>query len=99
MNWENCINSQFVHELPAEPVFGLTFYGVGCQYEAKTKEKYNDFLKVLFVFAPYIYDKYKDIYDAKKHNHFGYKLPIDGDDVMQVLRCGSSPKIKEILDK
>ena len=70
-----------------------------CQFDCHTKEKYDDMMKIMFVFAPYIYDKYKDIYDPNKHNHFGYKLPIDGEDVMQVLRCGPSPKVKDMLDK
>lgn len=69
-----------------------------CQFDCHTKEKYDDLMKIMFVMIPYIYDKYKDIYDQDKHCHFGYKLPIDGDDVMRILRCDPSPKVKEILD-
>ena len=70
-----------------------------CQYECHTKEKYDDVMKFIFVMLPYIYDKYKDIYDPNKHNHFGYRLPIDGDDVMKIFKCGPSAKVKEILNQ
>lgn len=68
-----------------------------CQYDAKNKERYSDFLKILFVFKPYIYNKYKKIFDKDRHCHYDYKLPIDGDDVMKVLHCGPSERVKNIL--
>ena len=69
-----------------------------CQYESKSKEKYDDVMKLIFVMRPYIYDKYKDIFDPVKHNHYEYKLPVNGDDIMYIFGCGSSPKVKFALD-
>lgn len=33
-----------------------------------------------------------------KHRMFGYKLPVNGDDVMKILGIGPGPKIGEVLD-
>lgn len=68
------------------------------QYECGTKDKYDDLLKIIFVMCQYLYEQYKEIYDPNKHNHFGYKLPIDGDDIMEILNCGPSSKVKDILE-
>lgn len=68
-----------------------------CQYKCKTKEKFDDFLKVLFTIDPTLYESLKDI-NYKDCNHFGYTLPVDGDDVMEIAKIGPSSDVKRILD-
>lgn len=68
-----------------------------CQYDCQNKEKFNDFLKCLFVFRPYLYSKF-NILDDKIHNHYEYKLPINGDDIMRILNIPPGEKVKKILN-
>jgi tRNA nucleotidyltransferase/poly(A) polymerase len=37
--------------------------------------------------------------DDKNYMFYGYKLPVTGEDVMEIFNISPSPKIKEILDK
>ena len=69
-----------------------------CQYECKNEEKFNDFINCLYVIKPYLYEKF-NILDKNIHNHYNYKLPVNGDDIMNYLHIDSSPDIKEYLDK
>ena len=65
------------------------------QYECKTKETFEDICNVFYILCPCLTNIEKYIDDTT--NHYGYVLPINGQDIMDYLHIGPSKKVRDIL--
>lgn len=66
------------------------------QYDCKTEQMLND---VHDVVCSVIQNKHIIMRKADPNiNHYNYKLPVNGDDIMKHLGIGPGPKVKEYLD-
>lgn len=67
-----------------------------CQYKCITEKRFKDLIKVLITLDPTLKDLMNINYN--KCNHFAYILPVDGEDIMNILNIGPSETIKNIID-
>ena len=63
-------------------------------YLAKNEENYRMLLAIVEAMNC-IWPKMKTDYPSQM---FGYTLPVNGDDIMEILQIGPGPKIKEIQE-
>ena len=66
------------------------------QYKCKYKELFEDVINTLYIIHPNI-----DIYNYIDNttNHYEYKLPINGNDIIDYLNIKPSSKVRNIIDK
>lgn len=81
------------------------------QYECKTRETFDnviEYLKMYWMSSHGFLDEFVTFYSeafngfikiGKEKNMFQYKLPVDGNDIMEILGSGPSDLIGEIIDK
>lgn len=72
------------------------YYIRECQYKCVTRQRFDDLIHILITLDPTLEDL-RNI-DYNKCDHFAYILPINGDDIINILHIKPSEKVKNILD-
>lgn len=71
------------------------------QYQCKNYTTFNDIMLICKVFYPdeaFFVEKITEKMREEGYDMFGYKLPVDGKDVMEIKNLEPSPKVKFYLD-
>ena len=66
------------------------------QYKCKYKELFEDIINALYIINPNI-NIYNYIDDST--NHYNYKLPINGNDIIDYLNIKPSSKVRNIINE
>jgi len=67
------------------------------QYECKTEEMFKDVCNMLYILWPCLTNIENYIDDTT--NHYGYVLPINGQDIIDYLHIEPSKRVRDILSK
>jgi tRNA nucleotidyltransferase/poly(A) polymerase len=66
------------------------------QYDCKTVEMFTDVCNVICVINPTMHTVLREL--KKDINHYNYKLPVNGDDIMSYFNISPGPVIKSYLN-